>query len=68
MDGFNSIFPHKNETTYDFNAKIEYCKKIGLHPNFNFIKQEFGEIDSKYSNIIFVNGGMDPWLPGCVNE
>ena len=39
-----------------------------MRPNFNYIKSEFGEIDNKYSNIIFVNGGMDPWLPGCVNE
>ena len=35
--------------------------------------QEFGGYDIyrdfiNYSNIMFVNGGMDPWLVGCVRS
>lgn len=40
----------------------------GLKPNFTFIHDELNILEKKKSHIIFVNGGMDPWLPACVQE
>ena len=42
-----------------------------MTPDFDFVMQEFGGYNPKedfkeYSNIITVNGDMDPWLPGCI--
>jgi len=42
-----------------------------MTPDFDFIMQEFGGYNpaqdfKEYSNIITVNGDMDPWLPGCL--
>jgi hypothetical protein len=48
-----------------------------MKPDFDYVLQEFGGYDYEkdfvnYTNIAWVNGDMDPWLPGCplvaVNE
>ena len=42
-----------------------------MKPDFDFIMSEFGGYDpvndfKEYTNIITVNGDLDPWLPGCL--
>ena len=39
-----------------------------LHTNFTFIKDELDILNSNASKILFINGGMDPWLPACVHQ
>ena len=71
VDGDGSIFPHQQSVSkYDFATKTANClKHEGSKPNFDYQFAEFGDnLDQlkNNSNIIFVNGEMDPWLPGCV--
>lgn len=39
-----------------------------LYTNFTFIRDELNILDSNASKILFINGGMDPWLPACIHE
>ena len=58
-----------NETDY-----IQGCEtKYGLKPDFSWPMKEFGGANiardfKHYSNIIFSNGNLDPWIAGGVTE
>jgi len=74
VNGDGSIFPHNPnvKNVFDYKGKTKFClAKEGSAPDFDFQYNEFGdniEQMSQYSNIVFVNGEMDPWLPGCVQK
>lgn len=75
FDGPGSLFPHPEDLQdFSYSDRVKFCKETqGRVPDFDFTMQEFGgfnpEKDFKdYSNIAFVNGELDPWLPGCVNH
>ena len=57
-------------TQYDYKSKSQFClNREGSTPDFNYQFDNFGvNLDQlkNYTNIVFVNGEMDPWLPGCV--
>ena len=72
VNGYGSMFPNGPQKDYDYEARAKWCNETyGLKPDFDFVMTEFGGADVRedfkdYSNIAFVNGDMDPWLPGCV--
>jgi hypothetical protein len=75
FDGPGSLFPHPEDLKdFSYSDRVKFCNETqGRVPDFDFTMQEFGgfnpEKDFKdYSNIAFVNGELDPWLPGCVNH
>lgn len=76
LDGQGSLFPNLHpqsavQTEYNYAQKSQYCQEVQRKtPNFDFMSQEFGDLDriKQHKNIAFVNGEMDPWLPGCVQK
>ncbi|XP_063301035.1 lysosomal Pro-X carboxypeptidase [Pelobates fuscus] len=66
-DGVNDMFePH----TWDFQAYSDDCyKQWGVRPRASWITTVYGGKNiTSYSNIIFSNGGLDPWSAGGVKE
>jgi hypothetical protein len=73
--GKGSIFPLNELTTeFDYSNKKSWCEDTyGVTPDFDFIFKEFGGQNymqdfKEYSNIVFSNGGLDPWTVGCVKK
>ena len=72
VNGEGSMFAAGSRKDYDYDRMKTYCKeRYGLEPDFDFALAEFGGYDPEndfkdYSNIVFVNGDLDPWLPGCL--
>jgi len=72
VNGFGSMFPSGPQKDYEYEERSKWCEQTyGLKPNFDFVLSEFGGYNVEedfqgYSNMVFVNGDMDPWLPGCV--
>ena len=69
-NGPHSIFPlTPNDTfTYDYVHKTKTCQNIrNMTPDFDFVHDQLNILTEKNkSQMLFVNGGMDPWLPACV--
>ncbi|NXU81730.1 PCP carboxypeptidase, partial [Oreotrochilus melanogaster] len=66
-DGVNDMFePQK----WDFRALSEECYKAwGVRPRPSWILSMYGGKNiSSHSNIIFSNGGLDPWSAGGVTQ
>ncbi|KAH0625232.1 hypothetical protein JD844_033542 [Phrynosoma platyrhinos] len=66
-DGVNDMFePQK----WDFHKYSEECFKIwGVRPRPSWILTSYGGKNiSAHSNIIFSNGGLDPWSAGGVTK
>ncbi|XP_014462073.2 lysosomal Pro-X carboxypeptidase [Alligator mississippiensis] len=66
-DGVNDMFePQK----WDFQAFSEECFKLwGVRPRPSWITSVYGGKNiSSHSNIIFSNGGLDPWSGGGVTQ
>ncbi|XP_044297925.1 lysosomal Pro-X carboxypeptidase isoform X2 [Varanus komodoensis] len=66
-DGINDMFePQK----WDFHAYSEECFKVwGVRPRPSWIPTLYGGKNiSTHSNIIFSNGGLDPWSGGGVTQ
>ncbi|XP_019384090.1 PREDICTED: lysosomal Pro-X carboxypeptidase [Crocodylus porosus] len=66
-DGVNDMFePEK----WDFQAFSEECFKLwGVRPRPSWILSVYGGKNiSSHSNIIFSNGGLDPWSGGGVTQ
>ena len=62
-DGVKDMF-YKEE--FDYDAYSEQCfKDWGRRPDYEFTLNHFGGVtDREYlvaSNIVFTNGGLDPW-------
>jgi lysosomal Pro-X carboxypeptidase len=59
---------------FNYTAYTESCQaKYGLTPNYNWALDNFGGYDyvtdfKSYSNIIFSNGELDPWMAGGVTS
>lgn len=75
VDGKDSIMPaYIHRTDYEYQPLSDNCfQNQGIRPDYDFILREFGGYNPKedfqeYSNIAFVNGALDEWLPGCVQE
>ncbi|NWT44378.1 PCP carboxypeptidase, partial [Chroicocephalus maculipennis] len=66
-DGVNDMFePQK----WDFEALSEECYRLwGVRPRPSWILSMYGGKNiSSHSNIIFSNGGLDPWSAGGVTQ
>ncbi|XP_074996287.1 lysosomal Pro-X carboxypeptidase isoform X3 [Calonectris borealis] len=66
-DGVNDMFePQK----WDFDALSEECYKVwGVRPRPSWILSMYGGKNiSSHSNIVFSNGGLDPWSAGGVTQ
>ncbi|NXI68716.1 PCP carboxypeptidase, partial [Anseranas semipalmata] len=66
-DGVNDMFePQK----WDFDALSEECFRLwGVRPRPSWILSMYGGKNiSSHSNIIFSNGGLDPWSAGGVTQ
>jgi len=69
--GDNSMFL---KFSYDYAKNTASCNtQYGMSPDYEWAVREFGgrniEKDfSGYSNIIFSNGNLDPWIAGGVTE
>ena len=75
VDGKGSLFPTSETfTKFPYEDKAKQCQaQFNRTPNYDFIFEEFGgqnyvEDFKNYSNILFVNGAMDPWLDGCLQK
>ena len=67
LNGDGSIFPTSEGTTYNFAAKKAFCQEVlGLTPDEHWVARNFDI--HKSSNILFVNGNADPWLPTGVTR
>ena len=72
IDGEGSLFASGHYNAFDIPTTTKNCQKdYGMTPDFNFVMSEFGGYNPKedfkqYTNIITVNGDMDPWLPGSL--
>jgi len=57
-------------STFDYAAYTANCQEqYGLTPDFHWALREFGGYNIKrdlkhYSNIVFSNGDLDPWMAG----
>ncbi|NXV51061.1 PCP carboxypeptidase, partial [Uria aalge] len=66
-DGVNDMFePQK----WDFEALSEECYRLwGVRPRPSWILSMYGGKNiSSHSNIVFSNGGLDPWSAGGVTQ
>uniref|UniRef100_A0A8B9R1L7 Prolylcarboxypeptidase n=1 Tax=Anas platyrhynchos TaxID=8839 RepID=A0A8B9R1L7_ANAPL len=66
-DGVNDMFePQK----WDFDALSEECFRLwGVRPRPSWVLSMYGGKNiSSHSNIIFSNGGLDPWSAGGVTQ
>lgn len=69
--GDNSMFL---KYTYDYDKNTKSCnEQYGMSPDYLWAVREFGGAQiardfSGYSNIIFSNGNLDPWMAGGVTE
>ncbi|XP_009100981.2 lysosomal Pro-X carboxypeptidase [Serinus canaria] len=66
-DGVHDMFePQK----WDFDALSEECYRMwGVRPRLSWILSMYGGKNiSSHSNIIFSNGGLDPWSAGGVTQ
>ncbi|NXF85330.1 PCP carboxypeptidase, partial [Eubucco bourcierii] len=66
-DGINDMFePQK----WDFDALSEECYRLwGVRPRPSWILSMYGGKNiSSHSNIVFSNGGLDPWSAGGVTQ
>ncbi|XP_037232844.1 lysosomal Pro-X carboxypeptidase isoform X1 [Falco biarmicus] len=66
-DGVNDMFePQK----WDFDAFSDQCYRFwGVRPRPSWILSMYGGKNiSSYSNIVFSNGGLDPWSAGGVTQ
>ncbi|XP_014813850.1 PREDICTED: lysosomal Pro-X carboxypeptidase [Calidris pugnax] len=66
-DGVNDMFePQK----WDFDALSEECYRLwGVRPRPSWILSVYGGKNiSSHSNIVFSNGGLDPWSAGGVTK
>jgi len=69
--GDNSMFL---KFTYDYAANTKSCNdQYGMSPDYLWAVREFGGANiasdfAGYSNIIFSNGNLDPWIAGGVTE
>ncbi|XP_053313875.1 lysosomal Pro-X carboxypeptidase isoform X2 [Spea bombifrons] len=66
-DGVSDMFEPR---TWDLQAYSDDCyKQWGVRPRASWITSVYGGKNiSSYSNIIFSNGGLDPWSAGGVKE
>jgi hypothetical protein len=74
IQGYGSMFPISNQTSEDYDLHTRDCQKnYNMTPDNDYVLGEFGGYDYKkdfvnYTNIAWINGDMDPWLPGCPLE
>jgi hypothetical protein len=70
----SSIFVTEDDL-FNYTAYTNSCQeKYGLTPDYGWALRTFGGLQDysqeyrQYSNIIFSNGNLDPWLAGGVTE
>lgn len=70
----NSSMFVKTDSTFDYDGYTAECEKTyGLTPKYDWALQTFGSYDytrdfKDYSNIIFSNGKLDPWMAGGITD
>lgn len=73
FSGTGSILPDEEKGDYYYENQIKDCQDtFGTTPDFDFALREYGgfvqEDYKDYTNILWINGDLDPWITGSVTK
>ena len=69
QDGKHDMFWN---APFDLNETVSGCEKLGFKPDPLWVPTAFGDTPAKYgdkySNIVWSNGALDPWIGGGITQ